>query len=224
MSHERPSVETAIPDSTRERLTIFDTTLRDGEQAPGCSMSLREKLRVASALAELGVDVLEAGFPAASPGDFEAVQRVSEQIEGPVICGLARCQEQDIERATAALAPAKRKRLHVFVATSAIHREYKLNMARQEILKRAVDSVRMARQHFDDVEFSAEDAARTELDFLTEIVTAAIEAGATTVNIPDTVGYTAPAEFLNVFAHLREHVPNIQRRAGGGRRLPWGLR
>ncbi|MEO0424730.1 MAG: 2-isopropylmalate synthase [Pseudomonadota bacterium] len=196
---------------SQDRLIIFDTTLRDGEQAPGCSMTLREKLRVGNALAELGVDVIEAGFPAASPGDFESVQRLAEEIEGPVICGLARCQAQDIERATAALEPAKRKRLHVFVATSAIHREYKLNMARQEILKRAVESVQMARQHFDDVEFSAEDAARTELDFLTEIVTAAIDAGATTVNIPDTVGYTAPAEFLAVFKHLRENVPNIDR-------------
>jgi 2-isopropylmalate synthase len=204
----------ASTDSTgkqRERLIIFDTTLRDGEQAPGCSMSLREKLRLGAALAELGVDVLEAGFPAASPGDYESVRRIAEEVHGPVICGLARCQEQDIERATAALEPARSKRLHVFVATSAIHREYKLNMARQEILKRAVDSVEMARQHFDDVEFSAEDAARTELDFLTEIVTAAIEAGATTINIPDTVGYTAPAEFLSVFRHLKQHVPNIDR-------------
>ena len=190
---------------------IFDTTLRDGEQAPGCSMALPEKLRVARALAELGVDVIEAGFPVASRGDWESVNTIAREVDGPIIAGLARCSPEDIERAARALEPAKRKRIHVFLATSAIHRELKLNMAKDEILRLAVEAVRLARSAADDVEFSPEDASRTELDFLRDVVTAVVEAGATTVNIPDTVGYTVPQEFAEVFRYLRSNVTGIDR-------------
>src|ERR1700720_792891 len=162
---------------TDNRLIIFDTTLRDGEQSPGASMNLAEKLEVAHALKELGVDVIEAGFPIASPGDFEAVQAIARQVEGPVICGLARCNADDIDRAWEALRDAPGTRIHVFLATSAIHREFKLRMAKEEIVRRAVEGVTRAKSYCDDIEFSPEDAARTELDFLTEVVEKAIEAG-----------------------------------------------
>ena len=192
-----------------DRIRIFDTTLRDGEQAPGCSMTLREKLRVAKSLAELNVDIIEAGFPAASPGDFEAVKAIADEDFGPVICGLARCNPADIEKVHAAVKGAARHRIHVFVATSEIHREHKLRMAKEEIIKSAVGAITMARELCDDVEFSPEDASRTELPYLAEVVTAAIEAGATTVNIPDTVGYTVPAEFDELFRYLKAHVAGI---------------
>ncbi|MEZ6317826.1 MAG: 2-isopropylmalate synthase [Phycisphaerales bacterium] len=197
------------PAVTNDRVVIFDTTLRDGEQSPGCSMDAREKLRVADALAKLGVDVIEAGFPIASPGDFESVREIARTIEGPTICGLARCQDADIDRAWEAVRDAARPRIHVFLATSAIHREHKLGMAREEIVRRAVEGVRRARAVCADVEFSPEDAARTEPDFLAEVVEAVIEAGATTVNIPDTVGYTTPTEFEALFRHLRATVRGI---------------
>lgn len=197
--------------STRQQdqVLIFDTTLRDGEQAPGCSMTLGEKLRVASALRDLKVDIIEAGFAAASPGDFDAVQAIASDIHGPVICSLARCHPQDIERAAAALKPAQRKRIHVFLATSEIHRTFKLNMAKEEIIRRAVEGVQLARQHSTDVEFSAEDASRTEPAFLADVVTAVIEAGASTINIPDTLGYTVPEEFSGLFTYLQKNVPGI---------------
>ena len=191
------------------RVIIFDTTLRDGEQSPGCSMSPPEKLRVAKALADLGVDVIEAGFPAASRGDWESVQAIAREVQGPVICGLARCNRDDIEKAYGAIKDAPRHRIHVFLATSAIHREHKLNMAKGEILKAAVEGVRLARSLVADVEFSPEDASRTEPEFLAEVVAAAIAAGATTINVPDTVGYTTPQEFAEVFAYLKQHVPGI---------------
>jgi len=190
-----------MTDNASDRqIRIFDTTLRDGEQAPGCSMTLREKLRVAKALSELKVDVIEAGFPAASPGDFESVKAIADANLGPVICGLARCNAGDIEKVHAAVKGADRHRIHVFVATSKIHREHKLKMAKEEIIKSAVGAISMARELCDDVEFSPEDASRTELSFLAEVVTAAIEAGATIVNIPDTVG---------LFRYLMSHVPGI---------------
>jgi 2-isopropylmalate synthase len=194
-----------------ERLIIFDTTLRDGEQSPGASMNLAEKLEVARALADLGVDVIEAGFPIASPGDFEAVQAIARQVHGPVICGLARCNPDDIDRAGQALKDAPRRRVHVFLATSAIHREFKLHMAKEEILKRAVEGVERARQYADDVEFSPEDASRTELDFLAEVCERAVAAGATTLNIPDTVGYAVPEQYGAVFAYLKKNVRGIDR-------------
>jgi len=192
-----------------DRLKIFDTTLRDGEQAPGCSMTLREKLRVSRALSDLKVDIIEAGFPAASPGDFEAVKAIADENRGPIICGLARCNSEDIEKVHAAVKGADNHRIHVFVATSAIHREYKLKMAKEEIIRSAVGAVKLARELCDDVEFSPEDASRTELAYLAEVVSAAIEAGASTVNIPDTVGYTVPAEFDQLFSYLKEHVVGI---------------
>ncbi len=193
------------------RIIIFDTTLRDGEQSPGASMNLPEKMEIAQTLADLGVDVIEAGFPIASPGDFKAVREVAQNIRGPIICGLARCNDTDIDRAWEALEGAPRTRIHVFLATSAIHREFKLKMDKPEIIRRAVASVRRAAGYCPDVEFSPEDAARTEIDFLCEVVKAAIDAGATTVNIPDTVGYATPAHMGHVIQVLRERVPNIDR-------------
>ena len=191
------------------RITIFDTTLRDGEQSPGASLNLQEKLQIARQLALLKVDVIEAGFPITSSGDFEAVQAVAESVRGPIICGLARTVEKDIERAWEALRKAARPRIHLFCATSEIHRKYKLHKAKPEILRIAVSSVRQARRHCPDVEFSPEDASRTEPQFLTEVVSAVIEAGATTVNIPDTVGYALPEQFAALIRYLRERVPNI---------------
>jgi 2-isopropylmalate synthase len=188
---------------------IFDTTLRDGEQSPGCSMTQPEKLRVAKALAELGVDVIEAGFPIASRGDWESVNLVAREVRGPIIAGLARCNRDDIDTAWRALKDAARPRIHVFLATSAIHREYKLNMAKEQILQTAVEGVAFARSLCADVEFSPEDASRTELDFLAQVVEATIEAGATTINIPDTVGYALPEELHEVFSYLKRHVSNI---------------
>ncbi len=192
-----------------DRIRIFDTTLRDGEQAPGCSMTLREKLRIARALADLRVDVIEAGFPAASAGDFDSVKAIADENLGPTICGLARCNREDIEKVHAAVKGAAKHRIHVFVATSEIHRKHKLKMAKEEILKSAIGAVRLARELCEDVEFSPEDASRTELGYLAEVITAAIEAGARTVNIPDTVGYTVPGEFDQLFRYLKEHVPGI---------------
>src|SRR5436190_5082665 len=189
-----------------DHLIIFDTTLRDGEQSPGASMNLAEKLEVARALADLGVDVIEAGFPIASPGDFEAVQAIARQVHGPTICGLARCNNADIDRAWEALVDAPRRRIHVFLATSAIHREFKLHMAKEEILKRAVEGVARAKTFCDDVEFSPEDASRTELDFLAEVVEKVIAAGATTINLPDTVGYAVPDQYGGMFGFLKKNV------------------
>src|SRR5215471_6919310 len=197
--------------SNPDRVLIFDTTLRDGEQSPGCSMTRPEKLRVARALAELGVDVIEAGFPAASRGDFASVQAVAREVPGPIICALARCNSEDIELAARALEDTPRHRIHVFLATSAIHRQYKLNMAQDEILRTAIEGVKMARELCEDVEFSPEDASRTELEFLAQVVESAIEAGASTVNIPDTVGYTVPDEFAELFRYLRKNVRGIDR-------------
>src|SRR5438270_9546630 len=197
--------------SANNRLILFDTTLRDGEQSPGASMNLAEKLEVALALRDLGVDVIEAGFPIASPGDFEAVQSIARQVEGPTICGLARCNADDIDRAWEALREAPRARIHVFLATSAIHREFKLKMAKDQIVRRAVEGVQRAKSFCEDVEFSPEDAARTELDFLAEVVEKAIEAGATTVNIPDTVGYAVPSQYAAAIRHLKQTVRHIDR-------------
>jgi 2-isopropylmalate synthase len=192
-------------------IRIFDTTLRDGEQSPGASMNLGEKLEMAQALADLGIDVMEAGFPIASPGDFEAVREIAANIRGPIICGLARCNDGDIDRAWEALQKAERSRIHVFLATSAIHREFKLRMTQDEIIARAVYGVKRAVSYCDDVEFSAEDAARTEIDFLCRVVEAAIDAGATTINVPDTVGYTTPVEMAARIEALLNRVPNIDR-------------
>ena len=195
----------------QDQVLIFDTTLRDGEQCPGASMGLQEKLQVARALARLNVDIIEAGFPIASPGDFQAVQEIARTIKGPRIAGLARCVDKDIEAAGEAVAPAgKRGRIHVFLATSAIHRQFKLRKAKEEIIKAAVAGVKKAKTYVEDVQFSPEDASRTELDFLAEVVEAVIDAGATTVNIPDTVGYAVPEEFGRCIRYLKENVRNIE--------------
>jgi len=192
-----------------KRVIVFDTTLRDGEQSPGASMNLTEKLEVARALELLGVDVIEAGFPITSQDDFEAVRAISREVRWPAVCGLARCVTKDIDRAAEALAAAKHPRIHVFLATSKIHREFKLRKARHEILRLAVEGVRHAKAAVKDVEFSPEDAARTEPEYLAEVVEAVIAAGATTVNIPDTVGWSTPERFRALIEYLFDTVPNI---------------
>ncbi|MGZ3447733.1 MAG: 2-isopropylmalate synthase, partial [Myxococcaceae bacterium] len=197
--------------SGNQRVIVFDTTLRDGEQAPGASMNLAQKLQVARALSQLGVDVIEAGFPVASPGDFEAVQTIARTIEGPTVAALARANRGDIDRAVDALAPASRRRVHVFLATSPIHRQHKLKMSREDVLRLAASSVEYARSRCEDVEFSAEDAARTEPEYLAEVVERVIEAGATTINIPDTVGYAVPAQFAELISFLRRTVRGVER-------------
>ncbi len=190
------------------RLIIFDTTLRDGEQAPGFSMRIDEKLRMARQLAALGVDIIEAGFPIASEADAEAVRTVSTHVQGPVIAALARCHRGDIERAAWALEPAPRKRLHVFIATSDLHLERKLRMSRAHCLTVAMEAVRFARTFTDDVQFSAEDATRSDPEFLWHVVEAVIQAGAKTINLPDTVGYSTPDEMQTFFSTLINRVPS----------------
>ncbi len=192
---------------SNDRVIIFDTTLRDGEQSPGFSMTLSEKVRMAEALAELGVDVIEAGFPIASNDDFEAVRRIAETVRGPVIAGLCRAAAGDIVRAAEALKGAERRRIHTFISTSALHMKYKLRMEPEAVLEAITSSVTLARQHADDVEWSAEDGTRTDIDFLCRAVEAAIRAGATTINIPDTVGYAAPEDLRRIFTTVRERVP-----------------
>jgi len=192
-------------------IVVFDTTLRDGEQAPGASMDIEQKIRVARALQRLRVDVIEAGFPAASPGDFEAVKAVARDLDGPTVCALARAEKRDIDQVEMALRGARRRRCHVFLATSPLHREHKLRLSRDEVARRAEEAVRYAREFFDDVEYSAEDAARTEPDFLAEVVERAVAAGATTINIPDTVGYALPAQFGALIGFLRRTVRGIDR-------------
>ncbi|GAB4122067.1 MAG: 2-isopropylmalate synthase [Rhodothalassiaceae bacterium] len=193
-----------------DRVLIFDTTLRDGEQAPGFSMDHEQKLRLARALASLGVDIIEAGFPAASPGDFRAVEAIARDVRGPVICALARATENDIRAAAAATESAPRRRIHTFIATSPIHRKHKLGMDRAEVVARAVAAVELARSFTEDVEFSAEDALRTEPEFLVEIFSAAIAAGARTLNVPDTVGYTTPEEIEALFRMLKTEVKGAE--------------
>ncbi len=194
----------------RVRITVFDTTLRDGEQSPGCSMNVHEKLRMAHQLDRLGVDVIEAGFPIASDGDFEAVRAIAAAIRRPTIAGLARACKLDIERAWEALKDAAHPRIHVFLATSDIHLKYKLRISREQCLEQARESVRLAKSFCGDVEFSPEDATRTDRAFLCQVVQAVVDAGATTVNIPDTVGYTMPTEFGEIIRMLRERVKGIE--------------
>ncbi len=200
-----------VPAADLPMIRIFDTTLRDGEQSPGASLNTAEKVEIARQLELLGVDIIEAGFPITSPDDFEAVRTIAGIVRNSTVAGLARCVEKDILRAGEAVKGAARPRIHVFCATSAIHREYKLKRAEEEIIKLSVEGVKLAKTFVDDVEFSPEDASRTELPFLTDVVTAAIEAGATTVNIPDTVGYSTPDHFTSIIRHLRANVPNIDK-------------
>ncbi|NJL39172.1 MAG: 2-isopropylmalate synthase [Leptolyngbyaceae cyanobacterium RM2_2_4] len=195
-----------------DRVLIFDTTLRDGEQSPGATLNVEEKLTIARQLARLGVDIIEAGFPFASPGDFEAVNRIAETVgtaDGPVICGLARATRSDIETAAKALQPAVHRRIHTFIATSDIHLEFKLKKTRKEVLEIAPEMVAFAKSFVDDVEFSPEDAGRSDPEFLYQVLERAIAAGATTINIPDTVGYTMPSEFGALIKGIKENVPNI---------------
>jgi 2-isopropylmalate synthase len=191
-----------------DRIVIFDTTLRDGEQSPGASMTLEEKIQVAELLDEMGVDIIEAGFPIASNGDFEAVAEIARRTRKAVVCGLARAGAKDIDRAAEALRPARRPRIHTFISTSPVHMKYKLQMEPEQVLEAVIASVTRARGHTDDVEWSAEDGTRTDRDFLCRCVEAAIKAGANTINIPDTVGYTVPEEYFALIAMLRDRVPN----------------
>jgi 2-isopropylmalate synthase len=192
-------------------IRIFDTTLRDGEQSPGAAMNLEEKVMVAKQLARLNVDIIEAGFAFSSPGDFEAVRRIAQEVQGPIICSLARARSEDVDRAWEALRGAPKIRIHTFISTSDIHLKHQFRLTRDQALKRAVDIVQHARGYVEDVEFSPMDATRSEPKYLYEVLEAVIEAGATTVNIPDTVGYAAPQEFGMLIRGIREHVPNIER-------------
>ena len=194
----------------QRRILIFDTTLRDGEQSPGCSMNTHEKLCMARQLQQLRVDVIEAGFPIASEGDFQAVQAIAQEIQGVTIAALSRARRRDIDRAWEAIRAAKRPRIHTFIATSPIHMQHKLRMSPQEVVAALDESVRYARAYTDDVEFSAEDASRSELPFLFEVVRTAIRAGATVINLPDTVGYATPSEYGAMFREVRKNVPECR--------------
>ncbi|MGL5510140.1 MAG: 2-isopropylmalate synthase, partial [Microcoleaceae cyanobacterium] len=198
--------------NNQDRIIIFDTTLRDGEQSPGATLNPEEKLTIARQLARLGVDVIEAGFPYSSPGDFQAVQKIAQQVgtaDGPIICGLARARKEDIETAARAVKPAAKHRIHTFLATSDIHLEYKLKKTRAEVLAIVPEMVSYAKSLVDDIEFSPEDAGRSDPEFLYQVLEAAISAGATTVNIPDTVGYTTPSEYGALIKGIKENVKNI---------------
>jgi len=192
-----------------QKVAIFDTTLRDGEQSPGASLSIAEKLEIAQQLAVLGVDIIEAGFPVSSPAQFQATRQVAEQVTGPVIAALARANDDDIEAAGNAVKPATKKRIHTFIATSPVHMKYKLKKNPDQVLKMAVEAVKYAKTFVDDVEFSPEDACRSDISFVIEVLAAVIEAGATTLNIPDTVGYILPYEYGRIIARLKAEVPNI---------------
>ncbi|MEO6023021.1 MAG: 2-isopropylmalate synthase, partial [Burkholderiales bacterium] len=192
----------------KDHLIIFDTTLRDGEQSPGASMTREEKIRIAKLLEKMKVDVIEAGFPAASPGDFESVKAVASTIKDSRVCGLARATTRDIELVAEAIKPAAAGRIHTFIATSPIHMKMKLRMEPDMVIEAAVNAVKFARKFCDDVEFSPEDAGRSEPDFLCRILEAVIDAGATTLNIPDTVGYAMPGQFGDLIRQLRERIPN----------------
>ncbi|MBD3669361.1 MAG: 2-isopropylmalate synthase, partial [Gammaproteobacteria bacterium] len=194
-----------------DRLFIFDTTLRDGEQSPGASMTKEEKIRIGKALERMHVDVIEAGFPIASPGDFESVQAVARAVKDSTVCGLARALDKDIDRAGEALKGANSSRIHTFIATSPIHMQHKLRMEPDQVVEQAVRAVKRARQYTDNVEFSAEDAGRSEIDFLRRIFEAVIDAGATTINIPDTVGYNVPGQFGEMVGKVIEGTPNADK-------------
>jgi len=192
------------------QIVFFDTTLRDGEQSPGCTMHHDEKLRMAHQLRDLGVDILEAGFAIASEGDFDAVQAIAREVTGTRVASLARCKREDIDAAGRAIQPAKSNRIHIFLASSDLHLEYKLRISREQALDQTAEAVRYALTYTDDVEFSTEDGTRTDPDFLVKMITVAVQAGATTINIPDTVGYTIPEEYSAIFRMVRERVPGIE--------------
>src|SRR2546429_1663962 len=195
-----------------DTVRIFDTTLRDGEQSPGATLTRPEKVEIARDLEQMGVDIIEAGFPIASDGDFESVRAIAAEVTRSVVCGLSRCTPKDVERAGEAVKHAAKPRIHVFCATSKIHREHKLRKGKDEIIQLSVKSIRQALEYTSDVEFSPEDASRTELDFLEEIVQAAVEAGATTINLPDTVGYATPKSYGEIFSHLLAKLPILRQK------------
>src|SRR6476660_1411491 len=197
--------------SEKDRVLIFDTTLRDGEQCPGATMTHEEKIEVAEMLDQMGVDIIEAGFPNASEGDFAAVHEIAKRTKNAVVCGLSRAAFNDIDRCAEAIKPAARKRIHTFISTSPVHMKWKLQKEPHEVLDMVIAQVTRARNHVDDVEWSAEDGTRTEFDYLCRCVEAAIKAGATTINIPDTVGYTVPEEYIALMKMLRERVPNADK-------------
>src|SRR4051794_788730 len=199
-------------ESAMDTVRIFDTTLRDGEQSPGATLTLPEKLEIARHLEAMGVDIIEAGFPVSSEGDFESVRAISAEITDSVVCGLGPCHAKDIERAGEAVKNAAKPRIHLFLATSKIHREHKLRKGKEEILKLGVESIKRAREYTDNIEFSPEDASRTEMEFLEEMVMAAVEAGATTINLPDTVGYATPKAYGEIFSHLLTKFPQLKQR------------
>lgn len=207
MQHNNTTLERPRMTSTNNRVIIFDTTLRDGEQSPGAAMTKEEKIRIARQLEKLGVDVIEAGFAAASPGDFDAIHSIAEIIQNATVCSLSRANERDVRKAGEAIAPSKRKRIHTFIATSPLHMEHKLRMKPQQVKETAVKAVKIAREYTDDVEFSCEDALRSDINFLAEICQAVIEAGATTINIPDTVGYAIPFQTEAFFRELIQKTP-----------------
>src|SRR5688500_19133311 len=196
--------------SEKDRVRIFDTTLRDGEQSPGISLNRQEKVEIAHQLARLGVDVIEAGFPITSPGDFDAVRAIAREVDGPVVCGLARTSKQDIDAAWEAVRDAERPRIHTFIATSDIHIERKLQTTREDVKGQARAAVAHAKRYTDDVEFSPEDGSRSDVEFMAEVVQIAIDEGATTINVPDTVGYTMPHEYGAMFGKLYELVPDLR--------------
>ena len=197
--------------SEKDRVVIFDTTLRDGEQCPGATMTHEEKIEVAELLDTMGVDIIEAGFPIASDGDFAAVNEIAKRTKNAVVCGLSRAAFNDIDRCAEAIKPAERKRIHTFLSTSPVHMKWKLQKEPHQVLEMVIAQVTRARNHVEDVEWSAEDGTRTEFDFLCRCVEAAIKAGATTINIPDTVGYTTPEEYFEMFRKVRETVPNADK-------------
>jgi len=211
VSHQPHSADRPAEAPPTDRVVIFDTTLRDGEQSPGIALSVHEKVEIAEQLGRLGVDVIEAGFPAASPGDFDGVQAIAQTVQNSTIAALCRTRAADVERAWEAIKQAARPRIHTFISTSPVHREKKLRMTTEQVLAETARAVAQARSYTPDVEFSAEDATRTELDFLVDVFTAAVENGATTINIPDTVGFAMPAEFVAILDAVRDRVPGAQR-------------
>ena len=194
-----------------KKIKIFDTTLRDGEQSPGCSMTLEEKVKFAKQLEKLNVDIIEAGFAASSEKDLKAIQEISKSIEKPIITSLARCNKSDIDKAYESLKYAKKKRIHIFIATSKIHMQDKLHMSKEEVLMKVREMVKYAKSLCDDIEFSLEDATRTEKTFMVQVIAIAIESGANVINIPDTVGYTTPNEYADIIKYIKENVPNIEK-------------
>ena len=211
MHYDNVQIERVPVMSSSNQIVFFDTTLRDGEQSPGCTMHHDEKLRMAHQIAALGVDVLEAGFAIASDGDFNAVRTIAREVKGTRIASLARCKREDIEAAARAVEPAASNRIHVFLASSDLHLEAKLKITREQALEQAAEAVRLSRTFVDDVEFSTEDGTRTDPDFLVQMITVAVQAGATTINIPDTVGYTTPAEYKQLFETVRLRVPGSEK-------------